>query len=141
MTGSFNVVNCVGCGGRLGGGSITQFEDTLGPGSVAVLAWEGLNPGEFLLTSSFLTNTPSAGRLRMNIIGGVSQSSYDFALFLKSVTGNGVAGMRLLFDCGQSFAIGSSVPEPGTWSVMGIGFLGLGAALRRQRRSGLQSAA
>jgi hypothetical protein len=41
---------------------------------------------------------------------------------------NGVSAMS------ESVTVGSSVPEPSTWAMMLLGFIGLGFAFRRPRR-------
>lgn len=142
VTGGFNVVNCVpNCGGRLSAGSITTREDYYGAGAVTTIGWEGANPGRYALQSSFIGETPNAGRLRMNIGGGVGNASLDFTLFLRSITTRGATeNVRVLFDSGRSFAVTSAVPEPGSWAMMVAGFGLVGWQLRaspvvRQRRA------
>lgn len=132
VSGGFNVVNCVpNCGGRLSNGSITTHEDFYGPGVVATVPWQGANPGGFALASSFTGLAPNAGRLRMNIGGGVGNASLDFTLFLQSITTDGPAGnLSVLFDSGRSFAVTSAVPEPQAWALLVAGFGLIGWQLR-----------
>jgi hypothetical protein len=128
VVGGFNVVNCVpNCGGRISAGSITTREDYYGPGAVSTVAWEGANPGSYALQSTFTGEVPNAGRLRMNVGGGVGNAALDFTLYLHSITTDGPAGdLSVVFDSGQAIAVTSAVPEPAGWALMlaGVAWVG-----------------
>ncbi len=51
-----------------------------------------------------------------------------------SVTTSHYADPQVLFSADSARLLGVAVPEPGTWALMLLGFGGLGATLRRQRR-------
>lgn len=44
---------------------------------------------------------------------------------------SGLAGSRVITASAASFNVAAPVPEPGTWALMLLGFLGVGTALRR----------
>ena len=136
--GSFLLVQCVGCGGHLGGGSISTDDDYFGAGAATSVPWEGANPGNFTLSSTFLAGAPNNGRLQLRALGGGGASAYDFSIALRSITTHGPAhGLSIyIADTGQRIGVSSAgaVPEPASWALMIAGFGMAGGMMRRHAR-------
>lgn len=60
---------------------------------------------------------------------GVARMAADHSLFIKVAGATSANGYSYL-----GRPVGSAVPEPATWAMMLMGFLGLGAAVRARRR-------
>nr|WP_314447199.1 PEPxxWA-CTERM sorting domain-containing protein [uncultured Sphingomonas sp.] len=75
--------------------------------------------------SSYYTDSAFVSGLS---VGNGSGSGTGFVGYADNVTATGAFGSR-------SFNFAAAVPEPGTWAMMLLGFGGIGAAMRRQRRA------
>ena len=135
-------------GTRAGGGQIGSTPDYY-TAPFVYYDWNGSNPGNFILVSTFRTGDPSAGHLDLSAIGGAGNSSIDFSMGLTvSIYGDGSPGGG---DPGYASGIGDlitgggtrigisgagipgGIPEPAAWALMILGFGGVGATLRRRR--------
>lgn len=93
------------------------------------------------------TYTPGAGDPEIHYFSIKQGSSYalfyDAAAILSGsidlddyFTGEGYSHMTFYDTSGGTGGGGGGVPEPSTWAMMLVGFGGIGAAMRRRRRSG-----
>jgi hypothetical protein len=62
--------------------------------------------------------------------GGIADIA-GVSVWNNDVTGFGIANVR--------FNLATGVPEPSTWAMMLLGFLGIGIGVRRSRKSRLNS--
>ena len=142
VTAILTLVQCLGCGGRLGGGSLTTTTDLYGPGVSTTVPWLGEPVGEFSLTSSFVTGVENAGRFALDRLGGAGNGSFNFNVSLESVTRIGGPGGDLALSLprsGGSFGVSvggagvSAVPEPAAAAIW-IAALALLVGCRWRRR-------
>lgn len=92
------------------------------------------NPGSYVFNtiagwgaSSFYTDSAFVSGVS---VGNGSGSTASFVGYADNVSASGSFGARSF-----NFAAAAAVPEPGTWAMMLVGFGGIGAAMRRQRRA------
>ena len=107
----------------LGGLGVTTV--TLAPaGATQAVTNNGLNLGGVARISVPITLVEGANSLKFTY-AGIAQGTGDeaWALSNLTVTGNAPAPTGV-----------GGVPEPATWAMMTLGFLGAGATLRRRRR-------
>ena len=113
-------------------------------------------PGFYLSTFSFYLGSPDTyNTLTFNLLGGGSQSFMGENIWGGTPPGNGdrTKGFRVYYDFGGAkvtsinFGTGNkdafefdglggnvaTVPEPGTWALMIMGFGGAGAMIRRRK--------
>ena len=137
VLGDFGVVQASCCGGRIAYGDVRTFPDYFDTATFSSTPWDGANPGNFSLTTTFLAGVADAGQLGLIARGAGGSVDFDFGLRLASITTTStVRGLSIYdADTGQRFAITSaSVPEPGAWALMILGFGLAGGALRIRPR-------
>lgn len=131
-------VNCVGCGGHLGVGSLTYVDagSSAGP---SVLP-DALN-GTWLLTTTLQAGAANAATLRLSTDGGAG--STDWATFLQVAEIRDGNGQTLGFTPGtdgnwwltaSANSPIAAVPEPETWALTLAGLGVVGAMARRRAR-------
>ncbi|MDZ4371069.1 MAG: PEPxxWA-CTERM sorting domain-containing protein [Phenylobacterium sp.] len=138
VDGSLNIVQH-SCCGRTGSGRIRTYDNYFDTGDFTSVVWEGANPGNFSLTTSFLAATADAGRLTLAVDGAGGSVDFDFGLRLASITTTSTVQGLSIFntETDQRFAITSApisgaIPEPSTWAMMILGF-GLAGGMVRTR--------
>jgi hypothetical protein len=89
------------------------------------IIWDGTVVGKI----SGTLGSNSFAQLSYNVVGTGSDT-------LK-IGGYSAAGYNMIDDISVTRSATGAVPEPATWAMMLLGFGGLGAILRRQRRTAL----
>jgi hypothetical protein len=85
--------------------------------------------GEFDVASlQFNPGDPDQGKLFVNIFTG---ATFDKVVFLETDT---VGATRGFESDNHTVGLSGAVPEPAAWSLMIVGFMGMGGALRSRRR-------
>jgi PEP-CTERM motif len=121
-----------------------------GPGSlgaVVTLSWTatvGPDVGDVFtetLTSIVTINRAETDQIGLTLTGTVSDADDVFTntpvLFSLTANQAGGAGQTITSSFTNTSSFGPSVPEPSTWVMMGLGFVGLGyAAIRRGKANG-----
>jgi hypothetical protein len=159
-TNATTVTGNVGIGGPLVSFTSTQGNLSTNSGAATVFAADGslltnltftiltgFTAAEFNLEngspSSFLVNlSNSAGETfsqtltqlnGSNIFNIVAPAGTTYTSATFTSTGGGFADLKQL----RVTLAAGAVPEPGTWAMILLGFLGIGTAMRRRRRSGV----
>ena len=118
VRGAFNLVNCIGCGGLIGGGSI----DVNG---AITQAWDGtdLDTNFGFGGLRFETQTAAAGRLNMyaTTMSGLGSTWLDLRLLVQDSATGQVLPVAMT---SHGLVIGvSAVPEPGSLALLAAGLV------------------
>jgi hypothetical protein len=122
--------------------AVSEHEDGLGFFDYKVNLAQSNNDSLCCQTLTFTITSLSALNFTSNLVDGKNVFfGVDVAQILPEgsdpAVGTGMIGATLCTDertCGHEGGGGGPVPEPATWAMMLMGFGGLGAMLRRNRR-------
>ncbi len=121
--GSFGDVNCIGCGGHIGGSNLNSHGVSTPWDVTSVNA-------TYTLTTTVDTGRANAGRIEVSAALGVGGTQGHFDIRLSSLLLNGQAAT--LVDNGAAGWSVSAVPEPGSWGLALAGVLVVGWSRRKK---------
>ena len=145
--GNETVGHSIFANGNAGPITITFDANALGflPTAAGLVWTDGANPITF---EAFDQNGVSLGTLVGNHADGSNSGTTDEDRFYGAINPGGISRLTIVDPAGIEIdhiqygllaEVGTSLPEPGTWATMLLGFGAMGCALRRRKRQQLRA--
>ena len=117
------------------GGLPTAWSPTLQSGNLYLTSLTGGQPRNMIAPDNI--GSPNAGVLNFN---PYIDTTAQFTMTVPGASNLNIAGVQFSFGTSPTEFVangvpGGAIPEPATWAMMIIGFFGMGATLRSQRRA------